>query len=117
MSTAQLTKAFCYLGVGTWTDGLARAEGLRMMRHTNCARLMLMAVWSCGLPTWTGAGHVQTATQEPDDVRQLRQAAEAGDARAQYDLGVRFASGKGVAASDAEAARWIALAAAQGLVD
>ena len=50
-------------------------------------------------------------------MQRLRQAAEAGDARAQFDLGVRYASGKGVPANDAEAARWIALAAAQGLVD
>ena len=77
--------------------------------------LLLVAVM-CDTPA-SGASLAQTSNGEADEVRQLRQAAEAGDARAQFDLGVRYAGGKGVAPDTAEAARWIALAAAQGLVD
>jgi TPR repeat protein len=44
----------------------------------------------------------------------LRQAAISGDARAQYELGVRYASGRDVPEGDVEAARWFERAAAQG---
>ena len=43
-----------------------------------------------------------------------RHAAEQGDADAQLDLGVRYATGEGVPQDDAEAVRWFRLAAEQG---
>ena len=43
--------------------------------------------------------------------------AEAGDAAAQYDLGVMYANGLGVPEDDAEAVRWLRLAADQGRVN
>ena len=50
----------------------------------------------------------------PEDLPSLRQAAERGDPNAQFELGVRYAEGKGVAPDDKEAARWILKAAEQG---
>ena len=44
----------------------------------------------------------------------LMERAEQGDAVAQNDLGSRYYAGRGVERDDAEAARWIRLAAAQG---
>jgi localization factor PodJL len=45
----------------------------------------------------------------------LREAATAGDAAAEYEVGLRYAEGRGVAPNPAEAARWLELAASQGL--
>ena len=47
-------------------------------------------------------------------VRKWRPLAEAGDAAAQYNLGVIFDQGRGVPRDTAEALRWYQLAAAQG---
>ena len=44
----------------------------------------------------------------------LRQAAEQGDARAQFNLGFMYHEGKGVPQDAAEAVRWFRLAAEQG---
>ena len=52
------------------------------------------------------------ATRQEIDA--LRARAEAGDAEAQYDLGVRYANGLGVPEDEAEAMRWYRLAADQG---
>jgi len=47
----------------------------------------------------------------------LRARAEAGDAEAQYNLGVSYAYGQGVPEDDVEAVRWFRLAADQGSAD
>jgi TPR repeat protein len=47
-------------------------------------------------------------------VRLYRLAAAQGDAAAQFNLGVKFENGQGVAQDKAEAIRWYRLAAAQG---
>ncbi len=44
-----------------------------------------------------------------------RKAAEQGDAAAQYNLGVRYANGRGVAKDDVQAVYWYRKAAEQGL--
>ena len=49
-----------------------------------------------------------------DDLDTVRQAAEQGDAEAQYNLGVICNNGEGVPQDDAEAVRWFRLAAEQG---
>ncbi len=49
-----------------------------------------------------------------DALRWYSRAAEAGDARAQYLLGVKHETGIGVTASDRQAAEWFGRAAAQG---
>lgn len=45
----------------------------------------------------------------------LRQAAAAGDPAAAYEIGVRYAEGRGVQADATQAAHWFAIAAAKGL--
>ena len=52
--------------------------------------------------------------QDPDSITEIRRQAEQGDASAQYTLGFRYASGRGVPQDDAEAVRWYRLAAEQG---
>ena len=52
-----------------------------------------------------------------DDLDTVRQAAEQGDATAQFNLGNMYASGRGVLEDDAEAVRWYRLAAEQGHAD
>ena len=52
-----------------------------------------------------------------DDLDTVRQAAEQGDATAQFNLGNMYASGRGVLEDDAEAVRWYRLAAEQGDAD
>ena len=49
-----------------------------------------------------------------DDLNTVRQAAEQGDATAQFNLGIMYASGEGVPKDDAEAVRWYRKAAEQG---
>ena len=49
-----------------------------------------------------------------DDLDTVRQAAEQGDATAQFNLGFMYANGEGVPKDDAEAVRWFRLAAEQG---
>ena len=58
----------------------------------------------------TGAP-VQAQTPELDALRAL---AEQGDASAQFNLGVRYATGEGVPQDNTEAVRWYRLAADQG---
>ena len=50
-----------------------------------------------------------------DDLDTVRQAAEQGDATAQFNLGFMYANGEGVLKDNAEAVRWYRLAAEQGL--
>ena len=74
-------------------------------------RLMpiLAAGLLCGSPT--------PAEQQPpstNEIAELRVQAEKGDARAQFNLGVRHAIGYGVTKDEAEAAKWYRKAAEQG---
>jgi localization factor PodJL len=46
----------------------------------------------------------------------LRAAAAAGSPAAEYEIGARYAEGRGIAANPQEAARWLEFAAKQGLV-
>ena len=50
-----------------------------------------------------------------DNLDTVRQAAEQGDAAAQFSLGFMYHEGKGVLKDDAEAVRWYRLAAEQGI--
>ena len=51
---------------------------------------------------------------EAQDAEQIRKAAEQGVARAQFNLGFMYATGRGVLKDEAEAVRWYRLAAEQG---
>ncbi len=55
--------------------------------------------------------------QESEEVALLRATAEQGDAEAQYDLGVMYANGHGVAQDYEEAAQLYRAAAEQGLAE
>ena len=60
-------------------------------------------------------GSMSTHAQTPDEtIAELRALAEQGDASAQSNLGLMYATGKGVPQDDAEAVRWYRLAAEQG---
>ena len=52
-----------------------------------------------------------------DDLDTVRQAADQGDAEAQYNRGLMYANGQGVPEDDAEAVRWYRLSADQGFAD
>ena len=69
--------------------------------------LLLLLCWAALLAACS-------RTEETEAVRQLRQAAERGDAEAQNNLGVSYDHGDGIAKDDAEAVRWYRLAAEQG---
>ena len=58
---------------------------------------------------------VPACSQDPK--AELRQRAEQGDTEAQYDLGLMYANGEGVARDDEQAVRWFRLAAEQGDAD
>ena len=60
---------------------------------------------------------VAVCTVDAEDVETLRRKAEAGDAKAQYNLGWMCAKGWGVPKDDAEAAKWYHKAAVAGDVD
>ena len=51
--------------------------------------------------------------EEPEHIRQLRNAAESGDAKAQNKLGYLYDTGRELPQNDAEAVRWYRRAAAQ----
>ena len=55
--------------------------------------------------------------QESEEVALLRATAEQGDAEAQFNLGLKYDRGEGIAQDYAEAARWYRMAAEQGDVD
>src|SRR5712671_1222902 len=67
--------------------------------------------------TSDGATSKAPAAREDDELARLRQDAERGDPRAQFRLGVQYATGTGVTEDDAVAAEWIRKAADQGLID
>lgn len=62
-------------------------------------------------------GFTATILFAQDSLDVLRQAAEQGDAAAQFDLGVKYSHGRGVPEDDAEGMRWYRKAAEQGHAD
>ena len=79
---------------------------MTITRSTRNALLVALLAWAAPL----------LASQAPADLDGLKAAAERGDAESQYQLGVRYATGNGIATDDAQAARWIEKAATQGHV-
>jgi TPR repeat protein len=57
---------------------------------------------------------VAVCTVAADDLQTLRKKAEAGDAISQFNLGLMYDKGEGVAEDDAEAVKWFRKAAEQG---
>ena len=60
---------------------------------------------------------VQTGLAESQDIEQIRQAAEQGNAEAQNALGRAYDEGRGVAEDDREAVKWYRKAAKQGHIE
>ena len=78
-----------------------RPTSIRTTLAVSVLALTLIAPWAIG--------------QAPDLITATRLAAEQGDARAQFALGLMYRDGEGVLKDDAEAVRWYRLAAEQGL--
>jgi TonB family protein len=55
------------------------------------------------------------ASAQPPNISELRRAAEAGDASAQYDLGTALLAGAGTPVNEAEAIKWLMAAAEHGI--
>ena len=72
---------------------------------------------SLALPTVPSTSSAPTAEKLPVQIggAGLRTAAAAGDAAAEYEIGLRYAEGRGVAVNAPEAARWLERSAKQGL--
>ncbi|HET7680458.1 MAG TPA: hypothetical protein VFK79_10030 [Xanthobacteraceae bacterium] len=72
---------------------------------------------SPSLPTLPATRPAPSAEKLPPAIggAALRAAAAAGDAAAEYEVGLRYAEGRGVTADPSEAARWLELAAKRGL--
>ena len=82
-----------------------------------------VSVW-CGAltPDKTGGRRISqprvcrlVATGAPAKIAILKNKAAAGDANAQYELGVAYSKGEGVPQDNTEAVKWVRLAAAQGI--
>ena len=56
-------------------------------------------------------------TTTPEEAEEYRQAAERGEAWAQYNLGLMYDNGDGVPEDDTEAVKWYRKAAEQGLAN
>jgi hypothetical protein len=81
------------------------------------AVLALLTLIGLGLFSWTGADKHMTTLVEGDYIaaqKQFLEAAEQGDATAQYNLALMYDSGKDIPQDDAEALRWYNKAAEQG---
>ena len=82
-------------------------------------RFLLALVLACALsaPAWAGFDEGLAAAERGDyetALREWRPLAERGDADAQYNLGVMYDTGQGVAQDYAEALKWYRRAAEQG---
>ena len=75
-------------------------------------KLRRCVVWVVAVLLMSGAALAETFT--PTELAELRVDANAGDVRAQYLLGLRYALGEGVPQDDAEAVSWYRQAAEQG---
>ena len=90
-----------------------------MRKLISLLAITVMLGWSDA----TIAGHLQKgwaayhAGDYPSALREWRELAEQGDAKAQFNLGLMYASGQGVAQDDTEAVKWWRLAAEQGLAE
>ncbi len=83
-------------------------------------RFLLVLVLTCTLstPAWAGFDEGAAAYERGDyetALREWRPLAEQGHAKAQYNLGLMYANGRGVTQDYGEAVKWYRRAAEQGL--
>ena len=64
-----------------------------------------------------GVAHAQPKNATPQEIAELRAKANQGEAKAQFQLGTRYATGDGVQQDFAEALKWIRKAAEQDFAD
>ena len=81
-------------------------------RRKRLGGLLLIAMWigSC----WVSAGPSDTQAGPVISLRELRERAEKGDAKAQVNLGIQYAKGSGVEVDHQKACEWYRKAAEQG---
>ena len=82
-----------------------------MSRHAVLTTVAVAVLSLSVLSAFVQAQDEQTPAQTLAD---LRARAEAGDAEAQYNLGMMYGNGRGVPQDDIEAVAWFRLAAEQG---
>ena len=106
-------KAWITSDKGQYVNQVKLGTAIGIMTNQNARNgqlAFLLLAFSCLAMFQPGCSKVQ-------DIDQLRQAAEQGDASAQYNLGVMYANGEGVPEDYVKAYAWINLAAAQGQKD
>jgi TPR repeat protein len=103
-------------------EGMMKTSKIKTVRNIGRIRTLLvtLSVGVC-IATLMGCGNASEKDASPaadaspaDDIETLRKAAEAGDAAAQFKLGVMYDNGNGVAEDFAEALKWYRKAAEQG---
>ena len=94
-----------------WSPDEAARWALRRAREERARKRVR---WIAAAIVFTAFILAATVLLAQDNAELTRQAAEQGDAEAQYNLGRMYANGEGVPQDDAEAARWYRLAADQG---
>ena len=77
-------------------------------------RIILVALAFISLQAHAEDSSTATPNVANETLEQTKNAAEQGDASAQYNLGLRYVDGRGVARDSAEAAKWFRKAADQG---
>lgn len=77
-------------------------------------RIILVALTFISLQVHAEDNSTVTQNAANENFEQTKKAAEQGDAAAQYNLGLRYVDGRGVAKDNAEAAKWFRKAADQG---
>ena len=80
-------------------------------------RIVLMALAFASLQVYAEDELTATRNTVNETLEQVKKVAEQGDAAAQYNLGLRYIDGRGVAKDAAEAAKWFRKAADQGNAD
>lgn len=80
-------------------------------------RIILVALAFISLQVHAEDTSTATRNVANETFEQAKKAAEQGDAIAQYNLGLHYVDGRGVAKSDAEAVKWYRKAADQGNAD
>ena len=77
-------------------------------------RIILMALTFISFHAYAEDERAATSNAPSETLEQVRKAAEKGDAVAQYNLGLRYVDGRGVAKDAAEAVKWFRKSAEQG---